>query len=423
MKVNMNLPPDKDASLRKSIADAFDSFNSTLSGLGSSYQGLKDQINALNVQLSEKNEQLEENLQEVDRLRRFLDSILHNLTDAVIVINVQGEIVLFNGSAEKLTGYHKDEILGKSYLEVFGDTVSERFSPVYTLRNNKPLYLEEKEFKHKSGFKLPVRYSTSLVKDNVNQVVGAVEVISDLSRMKRWEAELQRIKTQTALNQMAGLVAHEIRTPLGGVIGYVDLLSESLKDNDESQDMLTQIIDSVKRLEKTVNNFQLYAQPVKPRYEKTDLIKYLNEIIEYFNSTNQLSQKNIQTIFKVEPENDVLVATIDPLLLEQALLAVLDNAMKALPEGGVIRIQVQQKRDSLIAQENRQLCIQISDNGIGMSDEVLDQLFTPFFTTREHGTGLGLALAKNFIKIHHGDIVIQSRPDQGTSVNILLSQN
>lgn len=420
----MKSPPDHhDSSLKKSIADAFNSFNSTVSGLGSSYHELKEQVNALNVQLSEKNQQLEENLQEVDRLRGFLDSILHNLTDAVVVINIQGEIVLFNGSAEKLTGYQKSEILGKAYLDVFGETISERFSPVYTLRHNKPLYLEEKEIKHKSGVKLPVRYSTSLVKDNLNQIVGAVEVISDLSRMKRWESELQRIKTQTALNQMAGLVAHEIRTPLGGVRGYVDLLAESLEENDACQHMLTQIVDSVKRLEKTVNNFQMYAQPVKPRFEQTDLIRYFNEIIEYFTSSNQLNLKKIQIQFKVEPEQDALPVIIDPLLLEQALLAILDNSVKALHEGGIIRILVRPSQNSLLSDDSKQLRIQISDNGVGMPNDILNQLFTPFFTTREHGTGLGLALAKNFIKIHHGDIAVESKLEQGSTVTILLPQH
>ena len=220
------------------LSQAFDSFNATVSSLGISYQELTNQIQDLNLQLSDKNRQLEDNLYEVNRLKRFLDSILNSMHEGVVVIDTEGCIVLFNGSAEKLTGYSSTEVMGKEYNEILGQQISERFSPLYTLKNGQPLLFEEKVIRSKRGEAIPVRYSTSVMTDNLNRTLGAVEVMSDLTRIKRLEDEMQRIKTQSALNQMAELVAHEIRNPMGGIRGYVELLSETLDENDPKREMI-----------------------------------------------------------------------------------------------------------------------------------------------------------------------------------------
>lgn len=113
------------------LAEAFDSFNATVTGLGASYRELKNRIQELNIQISEKNKQLEENFYEVNRLRWFFDSILNSMTDGVIVVDTAGKVVLFNAGAEKMTGFSSEEVLGKAYTKVFGKRVSERFSPPY----------------------------------------------------------------------------------------------------------------------------------------------------------------------------------------------------------------------------------------------------------------------------------------------------
>ncbi len=421
MNIQMNSQSQKNKNKsKKELSDAFDMFNSAISGLGSSYKALTDQIQDFDFELSDKNQRLQDNLYEVNRLRRFLDSILHNMSDAVIVINTDGEIVLFNGSAEKLTGYTRDEVSGKRYVDIFGEKISERFSPLYTLHQKKMLYMEEKAIKRKSGETIPVRYSTSLVTDNLDRIVGVVEVLSDLTLVKRLESEMQRIKTQTALNQMAGLVAHEIRTPLGGVRGYVDLLSESLEKDDKCQEMLSNIVTSVQRLEKTVSNFQMFSKPVKPQFGETDIIRYLTEVFDYFKKSNSLTDKGIRFSFTVQSKVESLPVRLDPMLFEQALLAVLDNAVKSMEKGGTVRAVLQTERSGISSGNQSQISLEISDTGSGMTKDVIDKLFTPFFTTREHGTGLGLALAKNFMKIHHGDIYIESQPAEGTIVTIIL---
>jgi PAS domain S-box-containing protein len=401
------------------LVHAIDSFNSTISSLGTSYRDLKSRIEELNVQISEKNQQLEENFYKVNRLRWFFDSILNSMTDGVIVINTSGEIVLFNKGAEKLTGYNQEDVVGTLYKNVFGKKISERFTPLYTLIYGDSLLLEEKEFEMKSGESLPVRYSTSLVTDSQNQTLGAVEVFSDLTRIKRLEKVMQQIQTQGTLNQMAGHVAHEIRNPLGGIRGYVDLLEETIDEKDDRRKMINQIIESIQKLEEIVSNFLLYARPVQPCFEKINLYCFLKDVLNYFEQSNPLKKLGIRLELGALTDIQSYLIRIDPILIQQVLLAVLDNAKKAMKMGGTVRVEARKE----LATDNPDttgVIIDISDTGEGMTTAVLKQIFTPFYSSREKGMGLGLSLAKNFITLHNGDIFIKSEKDMGTTVSINL---
>ncbi len=404
---------------QSSITNALDSFNATVSNLGCSYDVLKKEIQDLNLQLEGKNRQLEENLYEVNRLRRFLDSILNSMTDGVIVVDTVGKIILFNGGAEKLTGFRSEEVLGELYQNVFGKKVSKRFSPLYTMASGEALFLEEKEIKSKLGSFISVRYSTSLLTDNHNQAVGAVEVISDLTRIKRLEKEMQQIKTQTALNQMAALVAHEIRNPLGGIRGYVDLLAESIEAKDPRRSMLENINTSIRRLDEIVANFQLFTRPVKPHLEVFDICKFVEEVANYFERSTGFGNLGIRQMLHCPDSTEGVCVMCDPVLLEQALFMIMDNSVKAMPQGGTLRIEIQVTPLSKGKSTGR-VNIIISDTGVGIPDTVLGDIFTPFFTTREKGMGLGLSLARNFISVQHGDILIDSEEGAGTSVTIVL---
>ena len=401
------------------LVDALGSFNRTVSNLGSSYEELKQNIQELNVQISEKNKQLEENLFEVNRLRWFFDSILNSMSNGVIVVDTSGRIALFNREAEELTGFHADNVVGKPYSDIFGKRVSERFSPLYTLSEGDALSQEEKEIETKSGQAVPVRYSTALVRDSQDRTLGAVEVFSDLTGLKRLEKEMQVIKTQAALNEMALLVAHEIRNPLGGIRGYVDLISESMKQSDPRKSMIDQILESIVRLDEIVSTFQMYARPVKPRFVETNIDGFMNDVVSFFESSQDLKKKSIQLSLKPETKDGPIQASIDPVLLEQALLAVLDNAVKSMKEGGIIRVEYSRERP-LKKNEKEAIVFSITDSGTGMDPEVLKKAFKPFFTTREKGLGLGLALAKNFVSLHHGEIFAKSEEGLGSTITLTI---
>jgi len=402
------------------VANAFDVFNSTISELDDSYKDLKVCIQDINLQITEKNKLLESNFYKVNQLRWFFDSILNSMTDGVIVVDSAGKIVLFNQGAEKLTGFKSREVVGELYTNIFGTFVSERFSPMYTIESGKSLFLEEKQMPTKSGSPCPVRYSTSLVKESNERVLGALEVFSDLSRIKKLEKEMQQIKTQAALNQMASLVAHEVRNPLGGIRGYVDLIAESFDDDDPRNEMIKHIDSSINRLDEIVANFHLFTRPVKPHFDKIELCNYLRDVITFFRQDEKISAISFNFSTNIDSFRKPVEIVVDPVLLEQVIIAILDNAVKSIDnKGGSVCLDIEVPR-KLKTRGKKNLEIIIRDTGVGMSADLMGKLFTPFMTTREKGLGLGLALARNFISLHHGDIVIDSEPGVGTTVRIVL---
>jgi len=411
----------KDKNKTVPLAEAFNSFNTVVSDLDSSYEDLKSSIKELNLKISEKNKFLEKNFFEVNRVRCFFDSILNSMRDGVIVVDMQGRVVLLNQSIKQMTGYADSEVIGKQYKDIFGRNVSDRFSPLYTLTNNVPLNMEEKELTAKSGKKIPVRYSTSIVRDSEDEIIGVVEVCSDLTKIKRLEVQMQKSKTQAVLNKMAGLVAHEIRNPLAGIKGCLDLLIESWEQSDKQRKKINEIYSLIKKLDTIVVNFMVMARPIKPNIITTDLIDFLKKVLDYFYSEYELEEKKITLDVSYPDECNVIHLNIDPILIEQVLLMVLDNAVKAMKIGGNLQVStdVHQKPED----QTEKVVITVSDSGCGMSGEIKKKIFNPFFTSREKGMGLGLSLAKNFIKFHDGDIRVESEEGIGTTVHIILPKN
>ncbi|MCD6117810.1 PAS domain S-box protein [bacterium] len=404
-------------SSKNSLANAFDSFNMRVSDLGDSYRELTNKIEKLNLEISKKNRQLEDNFYEVNKLRLFFDSILNSMIDGVIVVDTSGTVVLFNRGAEILTGVSGKQTIGKHYNKLFDKSVSNRFSPLYTLSSGKALLLEEKEMHISNGKILPVRYSTSLVQDSSNNILGAVEVFSDLTRIKHLEDEMQQVRTQTALNQMAVLVSHEIRNPLGGIRGYVDLIAESLDKDDPIRNMIDHVISSVTLLDEIVSKFQIYTRPVKPHFDDVEFTEFVKDVTEFFTEKKEFVKRNIRVIIKNGIKKPVNVR-LDPILFEQVIISILDNSFKAMKNGGTLRINISKNNTRLAG--NSAVSLTISDSGSGMESEISKKAFVPFFTTREKGLGLGLALAKNFVSLHRGQICLESEKNIGTTVKIFL---
>lgn len=396
---------------------AFENFSSEMTDLEASYHALSHEILKLNQTLSVKTQELEERLENANKLQQFLDSILNSMSEAVIVIDAEASIVLFNHSAEILTGFVKEEVLGCLYQDLFAMHLSERFSPVYTLKYRESLLHQEKEIISKSNQKIPVRFSTSPIYDPLGQMLGVVEVINDLTRLRQLESVMQQMKTQASMAQMAGLISHEIRNPLGGILGNVDMLMRSSMKIDEFRPALQAIKISVDQINSVVTRFQEFAKSVTPNFQTVDLLKYLKEVLDIFKRKSALNIERIKFNIIGPDEKRSLTWSIDPILIEQVIQDILDNAVKALPGEGLITLQL---KHNFPEQKNENVEICITDNGQGMDDDVVQKLFTPFFTTRARGTGLSLAVARNFIHLHRGEIKVKSQKGHGSTFVLYL---
>ncbi|MFC1526180.1 nitrogen regulation protein NR(II) [Candidatus Latescibacterota bacterium] len=398
-----------DAGLEEAFADSYILFNETTRKYMEAYKQLEEQFEHLNVRLEQTNNELRESLEEKDRVSNYLNNILESMSGGVLVLNLDGEITLFNQAAEEITGLSQEEVIGRPYAEVMGGESGDRSSALHTLQAGDQLINQQKEMKRSDGRVIPLGYSTSLVKSREGDLLGAVEVFNDMTEVKRLESQVQRMHTLAALGEMAATVAHEIRNPLGGIASFANLLERDLDVDDPSRKLVQKITQGVARLNRIVSSLLSYTRPLSLNTYQVDLSHAAEEAAAFFEI--DLDRKHEGIILERTYPAQPLTCQLDTEQFQQVILNLLLNATQAMPEGGRIRIEVREG----VGSKGPQAVLSVGDQGIGMEDDVREKLFTPFFTTKEDGTGLGLVTSKKIIDAHGGQISVQSEPGVGTT--------
>ncbi len=410
----------------EAFADSYASFNKTIEKLHQAYKDLEQKFENLNLELEHTNLKLRESLAEKEKVTNYLNNILESLTSGVLVVNLEERIALFNRAAEEITGYKTDEVLNRPYLEVMGRGVDIQSTPVHTLRVGSSHLNEEKEVLTKLQTKIPLGYSTSLLQDSEGNLLGAVEVFFDLSKIKKLEEEIARVRTLAALGEMAATVAHEVKNPLGGISGFADLLNRDIEEGDPRKKYVKKVIEGVDILNRIVMNLLDYTRSIKLDLRPIDFVKFLDEVVGFFEMDILREKKNIK-IERFYP-SEKCGCFLDAEKFKQVVLNLLYNASQALPDGGLIQLSAGQETRNLENEipnstAEKIISLKIKDNGIGMSEEVKNKLFTPFFTTKEKGTGLGLSTVKKIVQAHKGEIEVDSKLGKGTTVTIFIPKS
>jgi two-component system, NtrC family, sensor histidine kinase HydH len=231
-------------------------------------------------------------------------------------------------------------------------------------------------------------------------LVRAVRKSDELTVMM---AERERL---AAIGEMAAVLAHEIRNPLGSIKGFAQYLAEGRKGGDEE---LNVIINEAVRLERLTGDLLLFARPAEPKAETFSLSGLIKEITASARASELVRRNSIS--LTASTSGDLIIST-DKSMLRQILSNIVQNALEATGEKGIVGIAAEQKGDSVI--------IAVSDDGCGMDEETVNRAFDSFFTTKAKGSGLGLAIVSRLIKAINGIIDIQSSVGHGTVVSIIL---
>jgi two-component system nitrogen regulation sensor histidine kinase GlnL len=369
---------------------------------------LEVSMGGVNDELDETNQRLAEALQSQRATLAYLESILSAIPSGVVVVDTNGRIVLFNQSAEALTGFTADEVKGLSYSKTLGDGVPQKLTPLYTLATGAWTINEEKILTTKFEGQVPVSFSTSLVVDAANRITGAIEVLTDLSRMKLLEEEVARVRTLATIGEVAAEVAHEVRNPLGGIKGYASLLSRDLKDSPAGLALVDKILEGIESLERIVGDLLESGKPATLELEHVDLAGELRRIVEMFDMAARGEGKNI--IFEVVLSEEPFYCRVDRGRLNQAVTNLLRNAADAVGDSGRVTVRActakaeGNRGGSPLKPIREYLSIEVADTGPGVADEVIGKIFSPFFTTKSDGTGLGLATVRRVAALHGGEV-------------------
>ena len=223
------------------------------------------------------------------------------------------------------------------------------------------------------------------------------------------EEQLRRAEKLSTLGEMAALLAHEIRNPLGSIRGTAEILKDDYQPDDPMYEFIEIQIKETERLNRVVEDFLNMARPQQSDMLPCPVQKELETIVNLV--TNDAKNRLISLVLKPQPQP--LIIKADGEKLRQAFLNIVINALQATPTGGSVTI-------STTVSENGYCEISFNDTGVGIEAGTLERIFEPFYTTKPEGTGLGLAISKKIIESHNGNLLIHSGPMPGTTVTVRL---
>ncbi len=382
---------------------AFESFSQTIERLESSYADLDARFSKLNDQLQETNLRLQQALAEKETARSFLNDILSSVSSGILVYDYRGLISNANSAACRLFGIEEKDVIGTTGETLVGFDTRPEISGGVTIRSGEEFQSEEKMLTLLSGSEVPIAVSTSLMKDDDGLVAGAVEVFHDLTKIRSLESGISRVKALAALGEIAATIAHEVRNPLGGISGFASLLQRDLPDDHPGQRLIDKIIKGVENLNRSVTSLLAFSREIDLSPRDVELCEFFSDVVSYFKADINHDADMYSIDIDVQPET--LNWRLDPEQFRQAVVNLLSNAVQAMSEGGSINIS---------ARGGDMLTITIADSGCGIGEDIRERIFTPFFTTKDGGTGLGLSTVKKIVEAHRGEVAITSTSENGT---------
>ncbi|MFZ5775817.1 MAG: two-component system sensor histidine kinase NtrB [Thermodesulfobacteriota bacterium] len=342
----------------------------------------------------------------IDSMQAFTDLLIGRLPVGIIATNNQGLIQTFNSTAARLTGVQKEAAIGKAPQEA----MAEPFSQLFDMEDGE--VLREVEFAPQSEKGQPTQLllSSLPIRDGANNPIGRVALLSDLSELKRLEAQVRRQERLVALGKMAAGVAHEVRNPLSSIKGFATLLGSRFKEESEERQAATLMANEVERLNRSITELLTYARPLPLELREIAARPFIEASLKLIES--DATALGVTLSAEILPEDRMIQADQDR--LNQVLLNLYLNSLQAMENGGKLRVTVRDGEQPGWAE------IVVRDTGRGIPAELVDRVLDPYFTTKPDGTGLGLAMVHKIVEEHGGAVRIASQEGEGATVTVVL---
>ncbi|MBW1721886.1 MAG: PAS domain-containing protein [Deltaproteobacteria bacterium] len=361
----------------------------------------KQQLEEANAELVRSNIQLEQR-------RLYMEIVLANVAAGVISADAQGNILTINKSAERMLNIRANEIIGKNYRDVLP---LDQFRIIEEFLTDKRLFRKgsvERQARITVGEKtLILLVSLNVLRDDQGRYLGLVAVFEDLT-------EIERAHRMAAWREVARRIAHEVKNPLTPIQLSAQRLKRRYGDKvgpEESkifEECTSMIINQVEELKRLVNEFSSFARMPASHPTPNNLNSVIREAVGLYKDV----QRDVTIRFTECPE--VPEFKLDKEQMKRVMINLLDNALDAIDGGGEITVELAYEEEQGVVR------LVVADNGRGISPEHKIRLFEPYFSTKRHGTGLGLTIINTIISDHGGSIRVQGNTPRGTRFIIEL---
>ena len=360
--------------------------------------------------VSTKIEQIGQRMRNVEEvfsaLKENLDQILGNLQDGILLFTGDGRAVLVSEAAHRLLNVANDNILGLQASEIFdrstvlGRTLRDAFDAGVTL--------VQEEIRTETGRRIQASIDF-IYDDRTKTGLGALVTLHDLESVEQIESELELSRRMAAIGRLTAGVGHEVKNPINAIVVHLELLKNKLAGDHAPATRHLEVIDSeIHRLDRVVQTLVDFSRPVELQLREQDLRKIIGDVLSL--ATDELTTRNVKLESRI-PTSPVLV-NVDADLLKQAAINVIQNGAQSMPEGGTLRVTLEEERKMAV--------LRIQDEGMGIPPEIREKIFDLYFTTKSGGSGIGLAMTYRILQLHHGSVDVQSSVGRGTEFSLRI---
>lgn len=349
---------------------------------------------SLSERLQRTGTELERVSESAAEYARFNDDILRSMSSGVLTTDLDGRVRILNPAGAAMLGGDATSFVGRiaSELLPLGDQ--------HTIERGEGVAVR------RDGTRFPIGYSSSPLRDASGAHLGRLVVFQDLTELDALREKAERAERLAALGRLAAGLAHEIRNPLGSISGSVEMVREAPALDEEDRHLLTLVLGEVDRLNDLVTTMLDIGRPREPEPTSVDLTSLAKEVAN-------VAERDPGPPVRVVASEKAVLITADHAQLRQVLWNLVKNARQYSPRDREVRVEVGWDAPNRAR-------VSIADEGPGIADEDRAHLFDMFYTKRRHGVGLGLALARQIVEAHHGEITVESEPGRGAVFTVYL---
>ncbi len=362
-------------------------------------------------------EELEDKSANLQKLQAFHQNILQNMGNGIFTTDMEGKITSVNPAAEQTIGFLNSEILGKYCFEILKLNGLEKFFKFH----DEPLPFQlEGESSTKDKRKIRIRMKISGLRDEYGELTGFICVFEDLTELRAMENKIAQSQRLVEVGKISAGLAHEIRNPLASLSGSIQVLRNGLSLEQTDKRLMDIVIRETDRLNSIVSDFLNYANPRLPKVTLINLTQVLEDVVTLLKN-DQAYNNSVNVVLDCANERSYLKG--DPQLFRQLIWNLSINALQAMSDGGELKISLKETSD--FYRENYQskkagIFLTVEDDGYGIDPNLKNKIFDLFFSTKEKGVGLGLAVVYKIVNQFDGYIGCKSKKPHGSCFEVYL---
>ena len=371
--------------------------SASLAREGKEFAAMQSNLDALSQQFRGAKE-------DVVQLRGNIERLLEGLEEAVLLFDPEHRLVRASRSVEALIGVPNDQLAGRQLADLFPATTALGALIHETIQRQRPVRDATVTIERTNGGPVRVLVNVELLESYPEPGRFSVLLsLRDAETRRQLRSQLDISTRLAAISRLTGGVAHEIKNPLNAMALHLEILKSRLTDREEVQGTVDVIGSEIARLDRVVKTFLDFTRPVEVRLTAIDLVEMARQVAELV--WPEAERRQVFVELDSQPRQAIIRGDDD--LLKQALLNVVNNGIEAMKFGGRLQLRVRRDRDEVV--------VSVSDEGGGIPEELRDKIFNLYFSTKEKGSGIGLAMTFRIIQLHNATIDFVSKAGEGTT--------